>query len=171
MLAKYVTNIACHCTGGFGDVDSILRYWFDVLKWKQVGYHRLIDLDGDIHDLADFNEVVNGVYGWNKKTLHVAYIGGVDPDNPKISLDTRTMEQKRSIKIVLAEMLEYLHDNGKDITKNLGVVGHRDFSTDLNKNGLIDPFERMKDCPSFDAILEYCKYASFDRQGKLPTSL
>lgn len=166
--ATHVNNIVVHCTAGFGDLDSVLRYWQKELGWRSPGYHRLIDLDGDIHDLANFSEIVNGVYGWNRKTLHVSYIGGVDPDDLKTALDTRTIAQKRSIKLVLAEMLEWLFDNGKDITKNLGVVGHYQFY-DKNNNGIIDPFEMLKECPSFNPILEYCKYASFDRQGKLPT--
>ena len=61
-----------------------------------------------------------------------------------------------------------LKDNGKDITKNVGIVGHRDFSPDKDKNGIIASWERIKECPCFDPILEYMMYASKDRYSKLP---
>ena len=35
------------------------------------------------------------------------------------------------------------------------VVGHRDLSPDLNGNGVIEKFERIKECPCFDAIPEF----------------
>jgi N-acetylmuramoyl-L-alanine amidase len=56
------------------------------------------------------------------------------------------------------------------VTKDLGVVGHRVYSKDSNNNGTIESFERIKECPSFDAIKEYSGlYASNDRYNKLPT--
>jgi N-acetyl-anhydromuramyl-L-alanine amidase AmpD len=33
---------------------------------------------------------------------------------------------------------------------NVKIIGHRDLSPDLNGNGVIEPFEFMKACPSFD---------------------
>ena len=38
---------------------------------------------------------------------------------------------------------------------NAKIVGHRDFSPDLDKDGKIEPFEYIKICPSFDAKNEY----------------
>ena len=35
------------------------------------------------------------------------------------------------------------------------VIGHRDTSPDTNNNGVIDPFERIKECPCYDVIPEY----------------
>ena len=35
------------------------------------------------------------------------------------------------------------------------IQGHRDFSPDTNHNGVVDPWERIKECPCFDAIPEY----------------
>ena len=34
-------------------------------------------------------------------------------------------------------------------------MGHRDISPDLNHNGVVDPWERIKECPCFDAMTEY----------------
>ena len=35
------------------------------------------------------------------------------------------------------------------------VIGHRDISPDTNNNGVIDHFERIKECPCYDVIPEY----------------
>ena len=46
-------------------------------------------------------------------------------------------------------MAEYVRDfNAKH--PNVKIIGHRDLSPDLNGNGVIEPFEFMKACPSFD---------------------
>ena len=39
--------------------------------------------------------------------------------------------------------------------KIVQVIGHRDTSPDTNNNGVIDPFERIKECPCYDVIPEY----------------
>jgi len=56
------------------------------------------------------------------------------------------------------------------VTKDLGYVGHRDFSNDKNKNGVIESWERNKECPSMDIIgsQEHYLYSSKDRYNKLP---
>jgi N-acetylmuramoyl-L-alanine amidase len=35
------------------------------------------------------------------------------------------------------------------------ISGHRDFSPDLNHNGIVEPSEWIKQCPCFDAKEEY----------------
>ncbi|MDE7031913.1 MAG: N-acetylmuramoyl-L-alanine amidase, partial [Muribaculaceae bacterium] len=71
---------------------------------------------------------------------HIAYAGGCDMNlKPK---DTRTAAQK-------AAMAKYVHDfHAKH--PDVKIVGHRDLSPDLNGNGIIEPDEWLKACPSFD---------------------
>ncbi len=151
-----VKKIVVHCSAGFGDKASILAYWKNILKWRSVGYHRLIGLHGEIHELAKFEDYTNGVKGHNSTTLHVCYIGGVEKDKlgKFHAKDTRTPEQKKSIIFVIQEMQQYLSKAGVDISK-IQIVGHRDFSPDQNHDGVIASWERIKECPSFDAITEY----------------
>ncbi len=169
MKAKDVKYIVIHCTAGYGDVDSIQRYWREKLKWKNAGYHVVIDRDGTINYLHPFNKSSNGVRYYNHQCLHISYIGGVSKYNSKIAEDTRTDEQKKSIIEVIQEMIEYLKQNGKtDLNTELMVLGHRDFSPDKNLDGVISRFERMKECPSFDAIEEYSLYSSTNKKQLLP---
>lgn len=125
-----VTHIVFHCTGASQaqTPESVLRYWRDRLRWKTVGYHRLVSADGTIHTLADDEQITNGVAGHNKHSIHLCYIGGVDAQGKP--LDNRTDAQKRSLFSLLK------HYTAK--YPKARVLGHRDF-----------PGVR-KACPSFD---------------------
>jgi len=131
---REIKYIVIHCTATQPNTkkESILNYWKNTLKWKSVGYHRLIDANGIIHELARYEQVTNGVKGYNSESIHFSYIGGVDEyNNPK---DTRTLKQKES--------LLYLIKQAKKQFPNAIVQGHRDFGAN-------------KACPSFDAKSEY----------------
>ncbi len=116
--------------------------------WKQVGYTDLIRLDGTVERLVDNNEdamvdpweVTNGAAGYNSISRHIAYAGGCD--EAMKAKDTRTPAQK-------AAMAKYVREfHAKH--PNVKIIGHRDLSLDRNGNGVIEPFEFMKACPSFD---------------------
>lgn len=116
--------------------------------WKQVGYNDLIRLDGTIERLVDNNEddnvdpweVTNGAKGYNSVSRHVAYAGGCDRSGkPK---DTRTPAQLKAMEVYVRDF-HRRHPSVK-------IIGHRDLSPDLNGNGVIEPGEWTKACPSFD---------------------
>lgn len=176
MRAAQIDNIVIHCSAGFGTVESILKFWKNTLGWKTPGYHRLIDQDGQIHNLLDFDKPSNGVAGYNSHIINICYIGGVekagvDKRGQVIwkGKDTRTQSQKYAIEQCISEAREWLGKNGKNIGSNLGVVGHYQFSPDQNGDGVIASWERIKECPCFDPIAEYSHFASKDRRGLLPT--
>lgn len=116
--------------------------------WKTPGYTDLVRLDGTIDRLVANNEdsvvdsfeITNGASGYNSVSRHIAYAGGCDRNGkPK---DTRTPAQK-------AALAKYVRDfHAKH--PNVKIIGHRDLSPDLNGNGIIEPFEWMKACPSFE---------------------
>lgn len=143
-MKKYIV-IHCTATPQTTTVDSLKSYWKNILGWKNYGYHFVISPNGDVHQLTQLNKIANGVAGHNKESIHIAYIGGIDTDGKPI--DSRTEAQKISIK----ELLHFLRQS----QKNAKILGHRDFSKDINKNGKIDSWERIKECPCFDAITEY----------------
>jgi len=156
MRASNIKYIVIHCTAGFGGRAIVENHW-KKLGWKNVGYHRLIELNGQIHKLSSFENDTNGVLGYNPECIHISYVGGVDKNNPAIAKDTRTEIQKQAIISCIKEALDWLKLNNIDITK-ITILGHRDFSDDKNKNGVIDPNERIKECPSFDAMPEYLHF-------------
>lgn len=135
---RQIKYIVFHCTGAPSTqkVSVILDYWKRVKGWTKVGYHHLIEANGKVNDLAPISETTNGVAGYNANAIHICYIGG---DNWK---DTRTPEQKAAME-ALVKKYHKLYPQAK-------ICGHRDFSPDKNKNGIIDPSEYMKFCPAFE---------------------
>jgi len=149
---RTIESIFIHCTAGFGDVGAIRKHWKS-LGWKSDGYHFFIYEDGTVVKLNGLDKITNGVGGHNSRSVHISYQGGVDRQNVSKAVDTRTEAQKASILDTIYEVLEELRLT-QDITK-IKILGHRDISPDKNLNGKVDSWERIKECPSFDAISEY----------------
>jgi N-acetylmuramoyl-L-alanine amidase len=125
-----IKYIVLHCTATQPDarVESIQSYWKNNLKWKSPGYHYIIQADGVIRQLSSENNICNGVAGYNSISIHVSYIGGVDPKN--VPKDTRTPEQLASMERLVKDLhARYPHAK---------IQGHRDFE------GV------HKACPSFE---------------------
>lgn len=122
---RAINNIVLHCTGTPKNttIESIQRYWREVLKWKNPGYHYIVQADGRITPLQPISLIANGVAGHNPDSIHVAYIGGE-------KFDDRTPEQARSMLGIVREL--QLNFPG------VRVCGHRDFP------GV------TKECPRFD---------------------
>ena len=135
---RNITHLVVHCTAtaATASVASIQRYWRENLKWRSMGYHIIIEANGNIVRLAPDAAICNGVAGHNATSLHVSYIGGIDARG--VPKDTRTDAQKASLLKVLTEW--------KQKYPRAVIQGHRDF---LKRN------VNWKDCPSFDAKKEY----------------
>lgn len=143
---RQIKHIFVHCTAGSQKqtVEDLMAE-FKAKGWHAPGYHYVIAPDGKVTKLLDTDKVSNGVKGYNSNSINVAYIGGIDENGrPK---DTRTFEQKKAL-LQLLKWLKVEHF-GADI------MGHRDISPDKNGNGIVDPWERIKECPCFDAKEEY----------------
>ncbi len=161
---RNIRRIVIHCTSGWGNqsTDSIKAYWINELGWKQVGYHKLIGLDGTIENLAPLSAVTNGVAGFNSDSVHICFKGGlldiqVDKKGKQKHIygDTRTEQQKAAIAYAISDVFFQLRELGVKDIDDITVVGHRDLSPDTNKSGFIEPPEYIKVCPTFNAIEEY----------------
>ena len=137
--------IILHCTATAPTVkhQTILNGW-RARGWDKNGYHWLVDDNGLAARLQDDEIISNGVFGHNNNSINVCYIGGIL--NGKAT-DTRTEAQKGTLRVIL-------EDYKKKYPK-AKIVGHRDFSRDKNRNGVIESFEWIKICPCFDAKAEY----------------
>lgn len=138
---REINNVILHCSGGHPEAtaQSILNYWKRVKGWRHPGYHKLVLFKGQTHIYADPSRVTNGVLGHNSDAYHICWTGGYN------GIDNRTSEQKEGL---YREVKWAINEFGKDIN----IWGHRDFSKDLDGNGIISPFEWSKQCPSFDVI-------------------
>lgn len=143
---RKIERIFVHCTAGSrkATVSDIMAE-FRRKGWKNPGYHYVVTADGTINKLLDEDNVSNGVQGYNSTSVNVAYTGGVDAKLK--SVDNRTEAQKESLLRLLRELRQRY--------PSAVIMGHRDISPDKNGNGIVDPWERIKDCPCFDAKDEY----------------
>ena len=142
---RKITRIFVHCTAGSQkQTVEDLKAEFKRKGWKAPGYHYVVDAQGQVCQLLSVEQIANGVYGYNKNSIHIAYMGGVDANGK--AADNRTPEQKKALR----EIVESVHKHYPDAA----VLGHRDISPDKNGNGIVDPWERIKECPSFDVATE-----------------
>lgn len=143
---RNIKYIAVHCTASsqHATIKELLLE-FERKGWSKPGYHHIVDVNGNIFNTLSEDEVSNGVKGFNSNLINVAYIGGIDAKGKPV--DNRTEEQKKSLLLLLKAL--------KKKYPNAIIQGHRDFSPDTNKNGIVDPWERIKACPCFDAKVEY----------------
>lgn len=127
---RKIDYIVLHCTATpiNTSVQSILNYWKNNLKWRNPGYHYLIEQSGMVHELLPIDKVSNGVAGYNSNSIHISYIGGVDKNGKGI--DNRSSKQiLEQIRLIIQL---------KEQFPNARIQGHRDFPN------------VAKACPSFD---------------------
>jgi len=139
---REIKHIVIHCTAGSATqtTDSIKSYWKSQ-GWKKVGYHWLISSVGFAEKLSNDDQTTNGVKGYNANAIHLCYKGGLD------GKDTRTADQKKTLSKLVADY--------KKLYPKAEVLGHRDLSPDLDKDGVVEKHEWVKLCPCFDAKTEY----------------
>ena len=152
---RRIDYIAVHCTatpeGQDKTVDQIRRE-HKAKGWSDIGYHYVVDLQGRVHLGRDVDISGSHVSGYNSYSIGVVYVGGLerDPRKPYSKLrpkDTRTNAQKAALMSLIIDL--------RKLYPKARIQGHRDFSPDKNGNGIIEPCEWIKDCPSFDAKAEY----------------
>lgn len=140
---RKITKAIVHCSAtpegvpfSVEDIDSWHKArGFSNGEGGHVGYHYIIYLDGQIVAGRPEHRVGAHAAPWNRDTIGICYIGGVDKNN--VPKDTRTPEQKASLELLLVALNETY--NLKD------VLGHRDVP------GV------AKACPSFDVRTEWKK--------------
>lgn len=129
-MKREIKYIVVHCTATPTNttIEAIKNYWKNNLKWKNNGYHYIIQRDGTVVNITPENQIANGVAGFNQHCIHMSYIGGVDGNNKP--MDNRNDLQKEA----MFNLIMKLHHR----YPNAEIKGHRDFP------------KVQKACPSFD---------------------
>ena len=131
-----VTKIIIHCsatndTQDFSAAD--IRQWHLKRGWSDIGYHYVIRQNGEIEPGRDldkdgdiFEEVGAHVRGYNRDSIGICLVGGVDRNNDPVANFTpeQWMTLERAIRFFKAEF------------PKATVHGHNEFAN--------------KACPSFD---------------------
>lgn len=145
---RIIKDLVIHCTASPEGRDLTVQDIRNMhLKngWSDIGYHYVIDLNGNIHNGRDVDMIGAHVSGHNSHSIGIVYVGGLGSNGK--GKDTRTPKQKEALVKLLLELREFY--------PTARICGHRDFSKDLNNNGIIEPNEWIKECPSFEARTEY----------------
>ena len=146
---RKITEIIIHCSatpdGRDYTVDDIRR-WHKQRGYSDVGYHYIVYRNGILAQGRDVNIIGAHASGHNAHSIGICYIGGMSADNTRPE-DTRTLRQKGRLLSLLVDL--------RKLYPNARIIGHRDLSEDKNGDGIIEPSEWMKACPSFDAKSEY----------------
>jgi N-acetyl-anhydromuramyl-L-alanine amidase AmpD len=131
---REINLIVIHCSATRADRNITaqdINAAHKVRGFSSWGYHYYIRKNGKVEPMRSVDEVGAHARGYNAKSIGVCYEGGLDTNGKPA--DTRTFLKE--------------HPGCK-------VVGHRDLSPDKNYNGIIDPWERVKECPCFSVLDE-----------------
>lgn len=126
-------------------VEDCRNYHVKVKGWSDIGYHYYIDKHGKCHVGRPLNRNGAHVSGHNTGTIGICCEGGLLENGAPG--DTMTDLQKLAVEGLLLAL--------KKGNPAMKVTGHRDYSPDLNGNGVIEPFEFMKACPCYDVGLKF----------------
>lgn len=152
---RRIDGFVVHCTATKPSVNANVAQidiWHKNRGFKKqpksghtCGYHFVVLKDGSIEGGRYLDEIGAHVAGHNSHTIGICYVGGLDEKGePK---DTRTDEQKEALTWLLKELRKFY--------PKATIKGHRDYSPDLNHNGIVEQKEWLKACPCFNAITEY----------------
>jgi N-acetylmuramoyl-L-alanine amidase len=136
---RKVDYIIIHCSATKPDMDigaDTIRNWHVKGRgWRDIGYHYVIRRDGSLETGRDldrdgniFEEIGAHVRGYNKNSLGLCLVGGVDYKGKPDANFTRW--QYNTLETLISDIQNSYPD--------AKVRGHRDFTN-------------AKACPSFDA--------------------
>jgi hypothetical protein len=131
-----------HCSAtpeGKDYSEKQIRGWFTARGWNNPGYRMITHLDGSVTQLQPWNsndemeswEITNGARSWNRDTIHLCYIGGVEAKQVQgrwVPKDTRTSEQMAALEVQVKFFIQLYPD--------ILVIGHNQVTN-------------LKACPSF----------------------
>lgn len=113
---KKIKEIILHCSATPEGKDfkaSDIDRWHKAIGWKCIGYNYVIDLDGKIEDGRPLEMTGAHTIGHNKNSIGICYIGGCDLKNK--AKDTRTVEQKQSLYLLVYQLLNLYGLSIKDV--------------------------------------------------------
>ena len=127
---RKIDEIIIHCsaTREGQDIDAeTIRKWHKQRGWRDIGYHYIVRLDGEVELGRPIDEIGAHVKGHNKTTIGICYIGGVEQDG-KTPKDTMTYEQEESVRDLITAIRLVCNEH-------LKISGHNEYAS--------------KACPSF----------------------
>ena len=118
-LPREIKLLVIHCSATRCNVSFTveqLRQCHLQRGFKDIGYHFYITRNGELHHCRPVSEPGAHVRGFNRHSIGICYIGGLDANGKPA--DTRTIAQKASLRELVAKLCkEY---------PIIEVLGHRE---------------------------------------------
>lgn len=118
---RKVDEIILHCSAtkeGQNFKAKDIDAWHKQRGFKGIGYHYVIDLDGNVEMGRPEDEIGAHCLNHNARSIGICYIGGLDTTGK--AKDTRTPQQKAALVKLVADLkLKY---------PNATVHGHSEFA-------------------------------------------
>ena len=99
---RVITDIIIHCTASQPCADlsaDDIRRMHKAQGWSDIGYHYVVRLDGTVEEGRDVDIIGAHVSGFNKNSIGVVYVGGLDKKQAK----KKTLELLESVGVTPAE--------------------------------------------------------------------
>lgn len=123
--------VHCSATGPAADVGAVdIDRWHKQRGFRRIGYHYVIRRDGTVEKGRPDTEVGAHAEGYNKASIGICLVGGVDASKRMNPQDNFTPAQKDALRTLLYQL--------RALYPDATVLGHRDIP------GV------AKACPSFD---------------------
>lgn len=125
-----INEIIIHCTATRPDwwatrtlnqkVAEVRRWHVVDRKWKDIGYHFLVDRDGKVATGRDLEEVGAHTMGHNTGTIGISLFGGHGSSATDSFLDNFTPAQEKALRELITEL--------KDNFGDLKISGHNQYA-------------------------------------------
>lgn len=141
---RTIDMIVIHCTASpNGRPLSVAQIRKEHLArgFSDIGYHYVIDVDGTISVGRPIAQVGAHAQGYNAHSVGVSMVGGLGGAD-KVNPGLFTPAQWASLQKLVQDLLTHY--------PGCRIVGHRDLSPDLDGDGIIEPREYIKLCPTFE---------------------
>lgn len=139
---RQINLVVIHCSAtrpnqdiGAYDIDI----WHKNRGFAKIGYHYVITRDGQTQRGRHVSEVGAHVKGHNAKSIGICLVGGInDAGKAENNFTDKQFDALKELLVSLRQQFAF------------SILGHRDLSPDLDKDGVVEKHEWMKECPSFD---------------------
>jgi len=150
-----VEYLVVHCSATAASptiTASTIEGWHRKQGWKDIGYHFVVLTDGSWQvgrPLTVMGAHVGPAY--NRRSLGICMVGGADANGRAVN----------NFHAAQFQGLETLLRNLRTSYQNAVICGHRDLSPDRDGDGIVEPHEWVKQCPSFD-VRAWCQQIGLD---------
>lgn len=147
MKPSDIKYIVVHCSATLPKQDIGVKEISDMHRakgWAGIGYHAIIRQNGvlELGRSLDVQGAHVGEVGHNHHSWGVCLIGGLDNQGKPANTFSQS-QLAGAVKYIKTLLLK---------APNAIVLGHRDLSPDLDKDGVIEEHEYVKQCPCFDVV-------------------